>query len=117
MDAELYFKNTLYALLEWLTFHFPNDLHINHSKTLLDNAISLSGVKLVILQYISTMYPYIDEVKARNTQFFMHLATENTMGDLGLETKWKSLNEAQREVLWDFIQQITELALVTMNQI
>jgi hypothetical protein len=116
MEVEKYFKDTVYAFLNWLLYHFPHDSHVQHSKTLLDHAVSVTGIKLVMLQYINYVFPYQDEIQARNTEFFIHLANENTLGELDLSSKWKKLNLSQQNEMWKYIQQMTDLALLLINE-
>jgi hypothetical protein len=115
-ESESFFQTTVYAFLDWLDYHFPNDKHVFHSRTLLDHALSISGIRLVVLQYASYVLPFIDEVNAKNTHFFISLANDNMMGELDLKTKWTTLNDESKEILWTYIQQMTNLAMLAATE-
>lgn len=99
------------GLLEFINKRFPEDKDIYITRTKFNTAAAFCP-RLVVAQFMSEVWPYMEELKARNESFFLHMVKtdyDHVVGHMDLAGKWNGMSEAERETMWTRIDQLVQI--------
>lgn len=103
------FNNLVRAFLDYLKKQYSN--HAQEFQVfetyfrLISNQMSFP-----LRNYRAITTPFYTEILAKNERYFLEYSTEGLFESVHLKEIYIQANEAEKEVLWDYIIKLTKLA-------
>jgi hypothetical protein len=103
------FHNMLREIVTVLVKRFPDDKHLEYTKSQIELSISVSP-RGTITTFVKNTQPYLEQILRRDEQFFLCLADDSkTLDGLRINEKWISLTTSDRDRLWETVQKMVVL--------
>ena len=103
------FNTILNNLVDKMMSRFPRCHHISFFNDQVKFATKYTPLQPVV-SFIQASLPFSEEIKKRNSNFFLQLATaDEGFADLRLYEKWSELTDQERETIWRYVDQLFNL--------
>lgn len=101
------FKRLITELIEIVQKHTEVDLSFIQSH--IETAFSMSP-STTFSQFTKDAAPYLGEIRARNSHFFIDLASGENLLEVPIADVWGELDEAERNKIWENVEKMLVIA-------